>query len=80
MVNGENMSRKDGSYVKKMRLDAIAERVAKEFPNPVSYSRVVLWAVMEIGLTHGRAEEYVSDVIAAHGWFLDGDQIKNKME
>ena len=74
------MSPKDGSYVKKMRMDEIAKRISKEFPHSTSFEAVVLWAKVNIGLTRGKAEEYVSDVVASHGWVLEGDEIKPELE
>jgi hypothetical protein len=68
--------RRDGSYVKVERLKQIGKEIARYFPEPVDYHKMVLWVEMNIGLSPVKAVEYIDKVIEAHGWIVEDGKIK----
>ena len=66
--------RRDGCYVRKNRLIAIARqivfRINNSTANSVQKQTILNWAVMQFGLTEKRLEEYIDVVVKAKGWSL----------
>jgi len=67
--------RRDGAYVKQQRLKQITKEIAKHFPSPVSYSRMLDWIEINVGLSRSTAQRYLDLVIRAAGWAVNGDEI-----
>ena len=70
------MVRHDGSFVRLERMTQIAKQIAKCFPTPVDYHKMVLWVEMNIGLTADKASEYIEKICETHDWVIEDGQIK----
>jgi len=55
--------RRDGAYFRKMRLDAIRRELARHMPDGVHVEKMILWIMVEFGLTRKKAEEYLKLVV-----------------
>jgi len=67
--------RRDASYIKVERLALITKKIAKQFPEPVDFHKLVLWIEMEIGLSGEKACEYVEKVCEVHDWEIEDGKI-----
>lgn len=68
--------RKDGAYIKLERIKQIQKQIVNSFPAEVDFSKIVLWAEMNIGLTNETAQEYVTKIVEVNGWVLENGKIK----
>lgn len=62
--------RKDGSYVKKMRLSEISKMIAATMPDGVEYAKVLIGIQYNLGLSKARSIEYLNLVLEAQGWVV----------
>ena len=70
--------RRDGTFIRKERLMAIAKEIAYDLNQDKRcvYEDVILWCQYNIGLTEKKAREYVDVVVKAHtDWHLNNGLI-----
>lgn len=71
--------RKDGAYVKKERLNALAKFItakSQNFKTPVLLKDAMLYGEVEIGLSEKRTREYIKKLAAVYEWMIDDNFIK----
>ena len=70
------MSRRDGAFVKKMRLTEISRIIAKTFPAGCDFEKLVKQLEFQMGFREYTARKYIDTVIQGQGWILLDGMIK----
>jgi len=74
------MFRKDGSWVKKQKIEEVWKKISAEFPNTISVEKLVLWCEVELGLSKQKAYEYLDLVARIHNLAVDQGIIKQESD
>jgi len=74
------MVRRDGAFVKTERIKTITRQIARSFPGEIDIEKMIIWIEVNIGLSPGRAREYIEKACIVQDWNILEGQIVVKNE